>query len=102
MLIFAARNVFEYYYPKDRWKNEIAKTFKGDWSLGEGSRGKIFLQIYKDAKAGVILAYKNSKANKSNFVHRNWMRSKDTPNEVASVLKDIILPMREPIASLDE
>lgn len=101
MLIFASRKVFEHYYPKGDWKRQIAKTYKGDWTLGEGSRGKVFLQVYRDAKAGVIMAYKNAKNSKHGFVHRNWMRNKDTPSDVASVLKDVILPMRDPLSAID-
>lgn len=97
LVIYASRKVFEHYFPKETWRLEIAKAYRGDWVLGEGNRGKALLRIYQDAKAGLILAYRNAKSGRSGFVHRNWMRSKDTPGEVASILKDVILPVREPL-----
>jgi hypothetical protein len=101
VLMFASRKVFEHYYPS-RWQAQLAKAYRGDWELGVGPRGKIFLQIYKDAKAGVVMAYKNSKKTKVGFVHRNWMRSKDTPTEIAEVLKDVVLVIRDPIPDIPE
>lgn len=70
--------------------------------MGVGARGKIFLQIFKDARAGVIMAYKNAKKNTPGFVHRNWMRSKTTPHEVAGVLNDIILVVRDPLPEIPD
>jgi hypothetical protein len=101
VLMFASRKVFEHYYP-NRWQTQLAKAYRGDWELGVGPRGRIFLQIYKDAKAGVVMAYKNSKKTKAGFVHRNWMRSKDTPTEIAEVLKDLVLVVRDPIPDIPE
>ena len=56
----------------------------------------------RDAKAGLVMAYKNSKKTKVGFVHRNWMRSKDTPTEIAEVLKDLVLVVRDPIPDVPE
>ena len=89
--MYAARKVFEHYYPNGRWKEELRKGYKGDWVLGEDARGKLFLQIYRDAKAGVVTAYKISKKHDPRFVHRNWMRSKDTSGRIAEILEDAIL-----------
>ena len=91
VLMYAARKVFEHYYPNGRWKEELRKGYKGDWVLGEDARGKLFLQIYRDAKAGVVTAYKISKKHDPRFVHRNWMRSKDTSGRIAEILEDAIL-----------
>jgi hypothetical protein len=101
MLIYASRKVVEHYYQK-RWRAQLAKAYRGDWELGHGAKGKIFLQIYKDAKAGIVMAYKNSKRNNPGFVHRNWMRSKDTPNQISEVLSDVILIVRDPIQDIPE
>lgn len=97
VLMFAARKVLEHYYPKDEWKTQLRKTYKGNWELGEGKVGKLFAQIYQDARAGLVTAYKTSKKYDPNFVHRNWMRSKDTPGKIAEILKDSILPVRPPL-----
>ena len=95
--MYATRKVFEHYYPNGRWKEELRKGYKGDWVLGEDARGKLFLQIYRDAKAGVVTAYKISKKHDPRFVHRNWMRSKDTSGQIAEILEDAILSTRPAI-----
>jgi AIPR protein len=79
VLMYATRKVFEHYFPNGKWKDELRKTYKGDWTLGEDNKGKLFLQIYNTAKAGVVTAYRNSKKHDPEFVHRNWMRRKETP-----------------------
>jgi hypothetical protein len=101
ILMSATRTVVQHYYGNS-WKSQLAKAYKGDWEMGVGARGKIFLQIFKDAKAGVVMAYKNAKKNTPGFVHRNWMRSKTTPHEVAGVLNDIILVVRDPLPEIPE
>jgi hypothetical protein len=100
VLIYATRKVFEHYYPNGRWKQELRKAYRGDWALGEEKKGKLFLQIYLDAKAGVVTAYKTSKKYDSGFVHRNWMRSKDTPGKISEILTDTILPSRQPLEEI--
>ncbi|WP_298255605.1 AIPR family protein [Bradyrhizobium sp.] len=100
VLIFAARKVFEHYYPNGAWKAQLRKLYKGDWTLGEDARGKILLQIYRDAKSGVITAYKISKKHDKNFVHRNWMRGRETPSHIAEILKDSVLAVREPLGDI--
>lgn len=100
MLMFAARKVLELYFPNEAWKEQLARAYKGDWELGEAARGMALLRIYSYAKAGVVMAYKNAKANDRAFVHRNWMRGKDTPGQIATVLKDVIMIMKEPIAGI--
>jgi AIPR protein len=99
MLIYAAKKVFSHYYPDDKWKDEIRASYKGNWLLGDGVRGKNFLQIYKDAKGGVMTAYRNAKLSKPGFVHRNWMRSKDTPGEIDTILKNVVLISRDALPS---
>ena len=99
VLMYATRKVFEHYFPNGKWKDELRKTYKGDWTLGEGNKGKLFLQIYKAAKSGVVTAYRNSKTHDPEFVHRNWMRSKETPGEITKVLESIIFPNLPPLVS---
>jgi AIPR protein len=99
MLMFATRKVFEHYYPNG-WKGQLRKLYKGDWALGADAKGKLLLQIYRDARAGVVMAYKISKKHDSKFVHRNWMRSKETPGHISEILKDSILTVREPLGDI--
>ena len=100
MLIYAARKVFEHYYPNGSWKAQLRKLYKGDWELGTGHKGKLLLQVYRDAKAGLVTCYKTSKKYDKQFVHRNWMRSKDTPGQISEILKDSVLTVREPLGDL--
>src|SRR5262249_32358277 len=99
VLMYAVRKVFEHYYPNGRWKDELRKSYKGDWELGQDPRGKRFLRFYREAKGGIATAYKLSKKHDPKFVHRNWMRSKDTPGQIAEILHDTILPTKP---TLDE
>ena len=78
----------------------MRKIYKGDWELGVGARGKLMLRIYQDAKAGVVTAYKTSKKYEAGFVHRNWMRGKDTPAKIAEILSDTVLSVREPLGDI--
>jgi hypothetical protein len=41
------------------------------------------------------MAYKISKKHDKNFVHRNWMRGRETPSHIAETLKDSVLAVRE-------
>jgi hypothetical protein len=99
MLIYAARRVCEHYFGSD-WKQEIQKLYKGDWVLGEGAKGELLIKIYRDAKAGVTTAYKTSKRYEPGFVHRNWMRSKNTPGQITEMLHNTVLVNREPVGAI--
>lgn len=93
LLLYAAKEVFVYFYKDDAWKNQIRKLYKADWNLNDCKKGVILLKIFNAAKSGVITAYKNNKKfNKDTFVHRNWMRGKNTPTEIREMLRDTVLP----------
>jgi hypothetical protein len=100
VLLFATKKVFEHYFPNEGWKAQLRKLYKGDWELGVDAKGKLLERVYRDARAGVVTTYKNSKRYQPNFVHRNWMRSKETPGAIAEMLKDLILSVREPISEI--
>ena len=100
MLLFAVRKVFEHYFPDDAWKQELQKLYKGDWELGAEAKGELLLRIYRDAKAGLTTAYKTSKKYDPAFVHRNWMRSKNTPSQISDTLNTLVLVNRDPIDSI--
>jgi hypothetical protein len=99
MLIYAVRRVCEHYFGSD-WKQEIQKLYKGDWVFGEGAKGDLLLKIYRDAKAGVTTAYKTAKRYEPGFVHRNWMRSKNTPGQITEMLHTTVLVNPEPIGAI--
>ena len=100
MIVYSARKVLENYFPNELWKDQLRKAYRGEWRFGEGDRGKWFLRLYGEARSGVVLAYKNSRLVNPTFVHRNWMRSKDTPPAVAQILKEVILVTKDPIGPL--
>ena len=85
-LVFAFSATLQRAFPNGEWKNQLRKLHKGDWSIGEGKQGEAVSEIYEIAKGAVIYAYKTAKHNNADFVHRNWMRSKKTPMEVANAL----------------
>ena len=100
MLLYAAKKVFEHYYPNGSWKKELQKLYKGEWQLGSDAKGKLLLRIYRDARSGVVMAYKNAKKYQPGFVHRNWMRSRETPGNIAEILKDTVLSARDSIGEI--
>lgn len=98
MLLYAVSVVFKQLYKDDNWKNQLKKLYKGDWHITDNKKGIVLSKIFDAAKSSVILAYKNSKKNTPGFVHRNWMRSKQTPADIADTVKSLI-PL---IAGIDD
>jgi hypothetical protein len=76
----------------NEWKQQLSRLYHGDWTIGEGKQGEAVLSIYRGARSGVIMAYKNAQKHDKDFVHRKWMRGRNTPSEIEEVLKDPILP----------
>jgi AIPR protein len=93
-LIFAVSVVARYCYG-EQWTSQVERLYRGDWTMEEtDKKGQVVLQLYSAARSGLIMAYKNAKTNaKENFVHRNWMRGKDTPTEIRGVLESTLLPL---------
>ncbi len=91
-VLFAFSRAATFIYGDDDWKNQISKLYKGDWKIGQDKKGEVFLLIYNYAKSGVIMAYKNAKKYNKDFVHRNWMRGRGTPEEINEALTLYILP----------
>jgi hypothetical protein len=60
----------------------------GEWKIGEKTRGIWFKKIYHHAKLAVVNTYMMSKKTDPNFVHRNWMRSKQTLTQISNFLSD--------------
>jgi hypothetical protein len=90
-VVFAFGSAARFIYGDD-WMNQISKLYKGDWRIGQEKKGEIVLLIYNYAKSGVIMAYKNAKKYNKDFVHRNWMRGRGTPDEINEALTLYILP----------
>jgi hypothetical protein len=90
-VVFAFSSAAKFIYGDD-WRNQISKLHKGDWRIGQDKKGEIVLLIYNYGKSGVIMAYKNAKKYNKDFVHRNWMRGRGTPEEINEALTLYILP----------
>jgi len=93
ILLYAASVVMKLIYPGEEWKAQVRRLYKGDWSIGDGKKGLVVGKIFDAAKAGVTMSYKNSKKFNPNFVHRNWMRGKNTPPEIAELLQTTVVPL---------
>ena len=93
LLVYAAGCVYREKFGEAVWKDKVKQLYRGDWRLDDDGKGKSVFEVWKAAKAGVVTAYKNSKRHNKNFVHRNWMRSKDTPTDILDALKTMVLPL---------
>jgi hypothetical protein len=92
-LLFGVSVVARYTY-KEQWTSQIERLYRGDWTMEEtDKKGRVVLQLYNAARSGIIMAYTNAKNNDKDFVHRNWMRGKDTPSEIRRVLEATLLPL---------
>ena len=101
LLIYAAACCFKYSYNNDEWKIQLRKLYRGDWSVGGSDRkSQIIDSIFRASIAGVTTAYKNEKNNNKAFEHRRWIRSKETPARIRTVLNDIVLPLQPPLGDI--
>lgn len=91
VIVNAMRVVAETMFPDD-WKFQLRKLHRGDWEMGVGKKGEAVMTLYRAAVSGVTTAYKVAKRNNKSFVHRNWMRSKETPLEIRDFLVTAVLP----------
>jgi len=100
MLLYAASVIFKLAYPNDQWMSQLRRLYRGDWSIDDDKKGVVISKIFEAAKAGVVLSYKNNKKYNAKFVHRNWMRGKNTPAEIADVIKNTIFPLLSSIGEI--
>ena len=101
LLIYAAACCFKYSYQHDEWKRQLAKLYRGDWTVGGSDRkSQILASVFRASVAGVTTAYKNERNNNKQFEHRRWIRSKETPARIRTVLNDIVLPLQPPLADI--
>jgi hypothetical protein len=101
LLIYAAACCFKYSYQHDEWKRQLCKLYRGDWTVGGSDRkSQILASVFRASVAGVTTAYKNERNNNRQFEHRRWIRSKETPARIRTVLNDIVLPLQPPLADI--
>jgi hypothetical protein len=100
LLIYAASCCFQYYY-KNEWKSQLRKLYRGDWTVkGSDKKSQILDKVFRASVAGVTTAYKNERNNNKTFEHRRWIRSKETPTRIRTVLNDIVLPLQPPLEDI--
>jgi hypothetical protein len=80
MIISASRYILERNFG-DPFK-QIAKHYKSGWILGNGKIGEWYLNLYKLSKDSVVYLYTNDKSESDGFLHRNWLRSKNTADKI--------------------
>lgn len=90
ILLYAMSVVIKRHYGEDGWRRQVKKLHKGDWQIEDDKKGVVLLRIFNKAKSAVILAYLNSKKYNKSFVHRNWMRAKQTPNDISEAVEMVL------------
>ena len=94
LLVYAAGCVYREKDGEPKWRERVRQLYRGDWRVDDDDgKGAAVLDVYKASKAAVITAYRNSKRHNRDFVHRNWMRAKDTPEGIMDALKTTVLPL---------
>ena len=88
-VIYGARCALQLYFDDEDWKAQVRKLYKGDWTLGEGNRGKWVESLYKMSKAGVLMSYGHERQSNPKFSHRGWLRSAETPQSIRRTLKSL-------------
>jgi hypothetical protein len=93
LFINAIRMVIQLAFLKDGEPLEdyVARFAEGDWGIQSGDpRSEEIKKIFRQAVRGVIFAYKNDKKHTPSFVHRNWMRGKNTTQSIREAIKAIV------------
>lgn len=80
MIISASRYILERNF-NDPYK-PISKHYKSGWVLGNGKIGEWYSNLYKLSKDSVIYLYTNDRNESEGFLHRNWLRSKNTADKI--------------------
>jgi hypothetical protein len=77
-------------------RQTVSRFADGNWHFhGDDNKSKEFTQLFQTAAQGVIFAYKSAKRDKIEFQHRNWMRSKSTPDQIKDSI-NLVLSVQLP------
>lgn len=97
LILFAARCLLDRSFGDGA--NAIKKHYKSGWKIGDGKIGEWYQTLYNQAKACVIYLYKEAERNKEKtaFLHRNWLRSQSTANQIKNYCENApITPLEQP------
>ena len=84
-ILFASRLVLERSYQDSSYIPDLCKTYKGNWQFGKGPVGRWLHELYSISKESVVYKYREA-AGSSNFVHRNWVRNKNTAESLKTYI----------------
>lgn len=79
-IIFASKHLLLRTYGEE-YKTLISKYYEKPWILGEKTLGKWLQEVYELSRDVVLDIYSEASLNE-NFIHRNWLRSKETMERV--------------------
>lgn len=96
-VIFAARLILQRSFGTEAYVDELIKTYKGDWRLGADPVGKWFEHLYTKARDAVSYEYCRAARTTPGFVHRNWMRSPSSVDDLKAYIKTALF---DPLPSI--
>lgn len=95
-ILFAARLVLDRAFGADRWRSRVEKLYKGDWRAGEVGDGAFVNSLYQLSRQTVVTVYRRA-AKDASFNHRQWMRSRQTVEELRAhsidMTDDLVAPL---------
>lgn len=98
-LLFAARLVLQKSFGGAEYRKQILPMYKGEWRFGEGREGEWFRELFEIAVGSVRFVYKHA-SKQPNFLHRNWMRSMQSADDLRDFVLDspgrTLAPLRTP------
>jgi hypothetical protein len=80
-VIYAARLLLERTYQGD-WTRKLSDYYDCTWSFDKKPHGIWLTELYDLARSVVQEVYADDYAQRENFVHRNWLRSKETMESI--------------------
>jgi hypothetical protein len=87
-LLFIARLALQRVFGEQSYRQQIIPTWKGDWRMDDGKEGKFFRELYDVSKRALVWSYLTAKRmSAQKFVHRNWMRSVETVEQIKTDLR---------------
>lgn len=85
-LIYAARLLLERTYP-DAGRAILIRYYDETWRFDDKAHGKWLQELYELSRSVVEEVYATAATGKGEFVHRNWLRSKEAMNAIETKCK---------------
>jgi hypothetical protein len=96
LILYAARCLLERSFGNAG--DAIRKHYKSGWKIGEGEIGKWYQELYSQAKGSVVYLYLDAEKNKgkTGFLHRNWLRSSTTAEQIKNYCENAPIQQLKP------